>query len=139
MSLDKSKFEVEKAGAVATCKFTDRDAFYEGELTKAELKRAFDHVSNYIKKCAEVGEEQAVEIMKADSKINRVNMDLPYGVSKRGQLLITAQRSVTYPGMQGRPSVTRPDLKITVKDPLSKAPKSLMKDLQGKMAAALAD
>jgi len=139
MSLDKSNIEVVKAGDTAIVTYKDEDAFFGGDLTKAELKRAFDHSSAYIAKCAEVSAEVSTDIMTKDKGISNVLVKYPYGVSKRGTVEAKARRSVTFRGIGDHPDVTRSDLKIVVSDPLTKVSKSKLKVMQSKMSAALLD
>jgi len=139
MSLDKNKIEVVKAGNTATVTYTDENAFYEGDITKAELKRAFDHSSEYITECATLAADVSTDIMKSDKKIDNVVVKCPYGVSKRGSFEAKARRSVTFRGIGDHPDVTRSDLKVVVTDPLTKVSKSKLKDMQAKMTSALLD
>lgn len=137
MSFDKDKFKVETNGDVATVECTDDNLFYEGDISKADLKRAFDHSKEYIEKCAGTAETIATEIMTKNKGVNEVNFKMPYGVTKRGDVTVKAKRSVTFPGRNGFDPVTRSDLKLRVNDPHSKVTKAKIKKMQSRMTEAL--
>jgi len=137
MSLSKDDFKIEKVGNTATCVCTNEEAFYEGDLTKKQIKEVFDHSQSYLNKCAEVTAEVATSIMGKDKAIDNVLFNLPYGVSKRGCVDVKTRRTVTFPGIGTNPDVTRSDLRMVVKDPLTKVGKTKLKDLQANMTAEL--
>jgi len=138
MSLDKKDFKVEKSGNVATVTCTNEDAFYEGtDISKKDIKAVFDHSHQYIEECANAAAEQATAIMAKDKKVNEVTFSMPYGVSKRGEVSIKTRRSVTYPGINGSADVTRSDLRVVVKDPLTKMSKTKLRTLQKSMTEQL--
>lgn len=138
ISLDPTKFEIEKAGGVATVNYTDDDAYYSStDIEKSVLKNVNAHNSNYVEACAKAGSDIATKIMAKDKSIDVVHVKLPYGISKRGHVDVNSKRSVTYPGMNGRDPVTRSDVRVVVKDPMSTMGKSKLKELQAKMTETL--
>jgi len=138
MSIDAKKFKVEKAGNTATLVYEDDAAFYaDTELPKTEIQRVFKHASEYVTDCATVAADVATKLMAKDKKIDEVIMTMPYGVSKRGNVTARAKRTVTFPGIGDNPSVTRSDIRISVRDPLTKTPRSKLKELQAKMTEQL--
>jgi len=140
MSITKNDFKTEKAGETATVSCEKDDAFFaDTELTKKQFKEVFDHSNAYLEKCATVASEVAVDIMSKDNAINNVMFTMPYGVSKRGSVDIRAKRTVTFPGIGDKPDVTRADLRVIVKDPLTKVSKTGLRALQQKMTKELLD
>jgi len=137
MALSKDNFKVEKSGSVATVTCEDDNAFFDTDLTKKQIKDVFDHAHGYIEKAANVAADMATDIMKKDKKVNEVSFALPYGVSKRGGLNIQARRSTTFRGVGDRPDVTRSDLRVAVKDPMSKVSKTKLKAMQARMTEEL--
>jgi len=137
MSLDKKDFEVEKSGSVATVTCTDDNAFFAGDVSKKDIETVFKHSHDYVESCTTAASDMASDIMSKDKKIDEVVFTMPYGISKRGKLNVKAKRSVTFPGMSGRPDVTRSDLRVVVKDPHSSMSKTKLKELQAKMTEEL--
>jgi len=138
MSFDTSKFEVSKSGNVATVTYDDENAFYEGfDGTKAEVKKVFTHAHEYIEKATEVSAEQATDIMKKDSDIEKVLVEYPYGVSKRGGITVTAKRSQTFRSPADGSEIVKSTISVAVKDPLTKASKSKVSLLSKTMTSTL--
>jgi len=130
-------YTVEKVGNVVTCALEDKEAFFEGELPKKQIKEVFDHANAYIQKHTAKAAEMATKLMKDDPKVDEVLVTAPYGVSARGNIVTKAVRSVTFRGMNGGDPVTRSDLKTIVTDPLTSMSKTSIKKLRATMSETL--
>ena len=137
IEIDASKFEVVKAEGVATITLNDESAFFQGDITKADMKRVFDHAHDYIEAGTTAAKEIAVKTMEGDKSVEKVFVSMPYGVSKKGSLDVVAKREHTYPGMNGSAPTTKSTLKVAVTDPLTKAGKSFIKGHESEMTKAL--
>jgi len=138
MAIDAGKFEVSKTEGIATVKYNDENAFYEGtELSKKVIKEVFDHAHSYIEEATKAAAEQSTKIMSEDKDIDKVVVEYPYGVSKRGQVNVVAKRSQTFKSPADGTEVTKSTLGVTVKDPLTKVSKSKIQDLTKEMTATL--
>ena len=138
MNFDTSRFEVNKSGNVATVTYSDDNAFYEGfDGTKAELKKVFTHAHEYIEKATETAAEQATDIMKKDSDIEKVLVEYPYGVSKRGGVTVTSKRSQTFRSPADGSEIVKSTIGVAVKDPLTKISKSKVSALSKTMTSTL--
>jgi len=138
MAIDAEKFEVSKTEGIATVKYNDENAFYEGtELSKKVIKEVFDHAHSYIEEATKTAAEQSTKIMSKDKDIDKVVVEYPYGVSKRGQLNVVAKRSQTFTSPADGTEITKSTLSVTVKDPLTKVSKSKIQDLTKEMTATL--
>lgn len=135
--LDKD-FTTEKVGEVATLTYADTDAFKNGtELPMSEMKKVFDYAHDYIEKATERASVEATKIMEKDKKINKVIVSYPYGMSKRGEIGVTAKRSQTFKSPADNSEVTKSTLAVVVHDPLSKVSKAKVKALSATMTASL--
>ena len=135
---DKTKFESATVDGVVTLSYKDDKAFGTGtELTHKQLKEAADYAHTYIEKATEVAAEVAKETMEKDDKINKVIVDYPYSVSKRGELTVAIDRSKTYTIPNSDETVTKSAIKVAVKDPITKISKPRIKDLEAELTAAL--
>jgi len=135
--LDKD-FTVEKVGEVATLTYTDTDAFKNGtEIPMSEMKKVFDYAHEFIEKATEKAATESTTIMEKDKKINKVIVSYPYGMSKRGEIGITAKRSQTFKSPADGSESTKSTLTVAVHDPLSKVSKAKVKALSATMTASL--
>ena len=135
---EESKFAVETANGVATVKYDDENAFYEGtELSKKTIKEVFDHASNYIQEATVAASEQATKIMTDDKSVEKVVVEYPYGVSKRGNVTVAANRAQTFRNPTDGSEVTKSTLKVAVADPLTKVSKTKVRELTAKMTESL--
>jgi len=138
MNFDTSKFEVNKNGNVATVTYNDENAFYEGyDGTKAEVKKVFSHAQEYIDSATATAADQATSIMEKDTDIEKVLVDYPYGVSKRGNVTITSKRSQTFRSPADGSEIVKSTIGVAVKDPLTKVSKSKISELSKSMTATL--
>jgi len=138
MAINIENMKVEKTNGVATVTVEDENIFYNGtDIPKKTFKEVFDHTSGYIQNMTEAASEESTKIMKEDKDITEVVFVAPYGVSKRGNFTAKAKREVTFRGMNGGADVTRSDLRVAVKDPLTTMSKSKLKDLQKQMTDSL--
>jgi len=137
MSLSKKDFKTEKDGAVATVSCTNENAFFDGDVPKKDIERVFKHSQQYVEKCTNIAADIAAGIMSKDKKIHEVMLSMPYGISKRSAVNLKAKRTVTFPGMNGHPDVTRSDLRVVVKDVHASMSKTKLKELQAKMTEEL--
>jgi hypothetical protein len=136
--LKDENYEVSVANGVATVGYTDEGAFTEGcEVSKADMKKVFDHAGAYIAKVTEAASEKATSIMTEDKSVDKVVFAYPYGMSKRGSVDILANRSQTFRNIKDGSDVVKSTLRVAVKDPLTKASKSSVKALEAKMTASL--
>jgi len=136
--IDESKFEVEKANGIATVKYTDENAFYEGtELSKKTIKEVFDHASEYIEEATVAASKQATDIMSSDKSVDKVVVEYPYGVSKRGSVTVAANRAQTFRNPTDGSEVTKSTLKVAVTDPLTKVSKTKVRELTAAMTESL--
>ena len=138
MNFDTSKFEVNKSEGIATIAYNDENTFYKGfDGTKAEVKKVFSHAHDYIEKATEAAAEQATDIMKNDSDIEKVVVEYPYGVSKRGSLTVMAKRSQTFRSPADGSEIVKSTISVAVKDPLTKVSKSKVSELSKTMTSTL--
>lgn len=139
LTFDEKKFNVTKVEGVATVAYEDKDVYYQNddELTKATIDKVNKHNNNYIASVATAAKEQSISIMKEDSSIEKVIVELPYGTSTKGSVEVAAKRSHTYKGMNGGPDVTKSTMKVVVTDPLSKLGKTAIKAHEAEMTEAL--
>ena len=138
IEFDKSKFEVSKSEGVATVTYTGEKVFMEGtDIPATEVKAVFKYAEEFIEAGTVAATAQATAIMDKDSKIDVVNVELPYGISKRGAVNLKAKRSHTYPGIGDRPDVTKSTLSVAVKDPATKMSKTKVKALEAEMTKKL--
>lgn len=138
IEIKQDQFEVAKADGIATITYGDDKAFFANtDMKKNDIKAVFDYAHEYIEAGTTAAKEVAVKTMEDDKSIDKVFVNLPYGVSKRGGLDIVAKREHTYPGMNGSPSVTKSTLKVAVTDPLTKPAKSFIKSNEADMTARL--
>jgi hypothetical protein len=115
----KENFEVTKSDGVATVQCTNENAFYDGtDIPKETIKDVYKYAGEYVSKASDAATEQIIDIMQKDSKIESVVVNLPYGISKRGNICIQSKRSHTYPGIGDNPDVTKSTYKVVVTDPL---------------------
>ena len=138
MAFDTSKFKVNKTEGVATVTYNDENAFYEDYVgTKAEVKKVFSHAHRYIEDATSAAAEQATKIMKSDKDIDKVLVEYPYGVSKRGGITVTAKRSQTFRSPADGSEIVKSTIAVAVKDPLTKAAKSKVSALSKAMTESL--
>lgn len=138
IKFNEENFEVNKTEGVATVTYSDDKAFMDGtEIANKDVKAVFDYANDYIEAGTNAAATKAETIMTEDTDINSVNVMLPYGVSKRGEIAVKAKREHTYPGMNGRPDVTKSTLTVAVKDPLTKMSKTKLKALEADMTSKL--
>ena len=135
---DQSKFEVTKADGVATATYTDETVFKDNtDIPFAQMKKVMDYASEFVGEAAEAAATKATEIMSDDKSIDKVVFNMPYGVSKRGQVNVIANRSQTFRSPADGSEVTKSTLKVAVKDPLTKVGKTKIKELESKMTETL--
>ena len=140
MALDFSKdnFKVVKTEGVATVTYTDEKVFLDGtDIPNKDVKAVFEYAQEFIEAGTNAASAQAKTIMAKDKTINSVNVVLPYGISKRGEIGVKAKREHTYPGMNGRPDVTKSTINVMIKDPLTKISKTKVKALETEMTDKL--
>ena len=131
-------YEVTVANGVATVGYTEDNIFTEGcDVSKADMKKVFDHASNYIASASEAAAVKATALMKKDKSVDKVVFAYPYGMSKRGSVDILANRSQTFRNIKDGSDIVKSTLRVAVKDPLTKASKSTVKALEATMTATL--
>jgi len=135
---DESKFETTVNNGVATVTYDDDSAFKNGtDIPFAEMKRTFDYAGEYIAEATTTSASHAEDIMKKDKSVEKVVIELPYGVSKRGTMAVTANREKTFKGMNGGADVTKSTIAVVVKDAATKMSRTKIKDLEKQMTSTL--
>lgn len=135
---DEGKFKTTINNGVATIAYDDADAFKNGtDISFAEMKRTFNYAGEYIAEATTTSAAQAEKVMKKDKSVDKVVIELPYGVSKRGSLAVTANREKTFKGMNGGADVTKSTIAVVVKDAATKMSRTKIKDLEKTMTATL--
>jgi len=136
--IDESKFESNVANGVATVTYSDAEAFKNGtDIPFTELKKTFDYAGEYIEDATNKSATFATELMEKDKSVNKVVVELPYGVSKRGSMAVTANREKTFPGMNGHDATTKSTINVVVKDAATKMSRTKIKALESTMTEKL--
>ena len=131
-------YEVSVANGVATISYAEDGIFTQGcDVSKADMKKVFDHASDYIASASEAAAVKATDVMKDDKSVDKVVFAYPYGMSKRGEVSILANRSQTFRNIKDGSDIVKSTLRVAVKDPLTKASKSAVKALEATMTATL--
>ena len=134
----KDNYEVSVANGVATVSYQEDGVFTEGcEVSKADMKKVFDHAGSYIASASEAAAVKATEIMTDDKSVDKVVFAYPYGMSKRGSVDVLANRQQTFRNIKDGSDIVKSTLRVAVKDPLTKASKSAVKALEATMTATL--
>jgi len=134
----KIEFNKEVNEGIATLVAKDQNMFMaDTEISKQTFKDVAEHNAKYIETVMTAASNEATTIMAKDKSIDKVLVQAPYTVSKRGSLDVELKRSHTYPGMNGAPAVTKSTMKVKVTDPYSKPVKSALKGLESEMTKAL--
>lgn len=135
---DDNNYEVTKNGTVAVVKYNDEKAFYvDTELTQKTIREVFNHASNYINEATTAAAEQAESIMKEDKAIDKVVVEYPYGVSKSGNVTVSANRSQTFKIPGKDEEITKSTIAVSIKDPLTKVSKSKINKLKAQLTESL--
>jgi len=136
---DQSKFETNVTNGIATVAYSDKDAFKNGtDIPLAEMKRTFDYAQTYLEEAATESAGVATKIMEDDKSVDKVIIEYPYGISKRGNVTVTAKREQTFKSpADPTVEVVKSTLAMAVKDPLTKVSKSKIQDLTKTMTAKL--
>lgn len=140
---DEKKFTATSNNGVATVSYEDEAAFKNGtDIPYAEMKRTFDYAGQYIEEATTTSAKYAENLMKKDKSVDKVIVELPYGMSKRGSVAVTANREKTFPGMklkdgQKRPDVTKSTIGVIVRDAAIELSRPKIKDMEQQMTKTL--
>jgi len=135
---EKDNLNVNIVDGIATVSYDDDKVYSSGtDISMDTLKTVAKYNNTYVNEAAEVSAEKAIDIMKDNENVDKVMFNYPYGTSARNSVDIVAKRSQTYPGMNGGEPTTTSVLTVAVKDTSVKVAKSKIKELKGKMTAAL--
>jgi len=136
--VSKIEFNTEVNEGVATLVAKDENLYLaDTDISKQTFKDVADHNAKYIETVMTAAKESATALMEKDKSVDKVFVQTPYTVSKRGALDVEIKRSHTYPGMNGAPAVTKSTMKVKVTDPFAKPVKSTLKGLESEMTKAL--
>lgn len=135
---EKSKFQEEQLNNELVLTYEDKNAFTAGtDIPTKTLKAVEDYRNDYIEKAIETAAQIGKEKLKKNNKIERVLFKLPYTTSARGFIDIGVDRSKTFHGVNGKPSVTKSKLTVVVKDPVNKASKKRIRDFEEDLTKSL--
>lgn len=114
---DSKKLESEVKNGVLVMKYTDKDAYLNGtDIKKATIKEVETYNKEYKEKASEFIAKEALKALEKDKKIDVVKVELPYQSNSYGKLTGTINREKTYPGINGRPDVTKSTFQLKVKE-----------------------
>ena len=139
---DSSKFKQNKVGSICTVTYDDSEAFKSNSPVASKvLKEVEKYRKEYVDKATEVAEEQAIELFKKDSKLERVIIEYPFSTSANGVFQVKVDRAKTYhvPGKPGEKAgtIVMPSVDIKCKDPYSKISKSKIKEMKKRIDEAI--
>jgi len=138
IKFNKDEIVVSKENGVATVTVGGENAYFDkSPIDKKVLKEVADYNEDYLKTVVETVKDQAKEIMLEDSNIEKVVGTAGYSVSKRGAINVNINKSHTYPGLNGKPDVTKSVIKVDVKDPTKKVGTTLRKQWEQELTDAL--
>jgi len=133
-----SKFTKSVDNGVATLTYDDEKAFTENApMPVSDMKKVFDYAHSYVEKTTNVVAEHAKDLMQNDQSIDKVIATLPYGLSKRSNVTVTANRSRTTPARGDIPEVTKSTLRVAIKDATIPISKTKIRKLEAELTATL--
>lgn len=135
---DKSKMTRTEVDGVVSFKYDDEKAYVNGtDIDEATLKKVADYNIKYTEAAAQLTANIADEDMSKHKKVERVMVNFPYSMSKRGAIDVTVDRSKTYPAIGGGEPVTKSAMRVIVTDPFVKPSKNWIKELEKDLTKSL--
>lgn len=131
--------EVKVTDEMLTLKYSDKKVYMTDCAVEEDVvKQVFKHNGEFIKSATEFAANTATEKFKEDDKLQKIEMEIPYGPTGAGSVSVFATREKTFrvPGSDNK-TITRPDITTKVKDQSLKAGKKYIESLQDAMLEAL--
>jgi hypothetical protein len=130
--------EVKVTDEMLTLKYEDKKV-YMTDCTVEEdvVKQVFKHNGAFIKDATEFAANTATDKFKEDDKLQKIEIEIPYGPTGAGTVSVFATREKTFRVPGSDKTITRPDITTKVKDQTLKAGKKHIESLQDAMLEAL--
>lgn len=132
------KDEVQEGGELVI-RYQNENAYFEGsDLPKKTLKDVADYNAKYLEEFANASTKIAEARMEKDSSINKVIVEAPFSVSKRGSVTNKVNREQEFhiPNSNGE-TMKKSTVTLIVKDPSLKVSKSKIKELETALTGKL--
>jgi len=142
------EFEETKKGGVLTLEAKNRvekfvEFLGEHDISKKDFEKVEKAIETYVNEAAEDAVERAIEAMKKDSEIEKVDVKYGFGIRKRDELEIKVGRPKLTegkkPGTNEKISFYKTELKGVLKTTYTKISSSKADELKDKIKKALAE